>query len=748
LPIIDYRVASERQFPSASAAVLHKAKLIRDKFAPIGNVVWLVTHSEPDFDAFCSMYLARWVIAHPNPPIDWASYGLHADAWIDAPNARNIDWLDLDVRDVAAEHRWALLLASYVSMLESRRPVPCPRECALRSVLYAALRRGRDYLSETSGATEFFDEVRSCLQTQQRNPIYDSVLEGSTNFAPELSLLAYDGQAYLRDIQRARMSLVYLPESEAPSPDFFEHPKKLAPSDAFTEQQSLLAASFRTATDGIFLRDPDCTLFQEWVRDDLENSALGAGFEFVALAYSNRRPDSATNSSEYVFTIDPERANGRHLFTVWSRLQTEEFEALRGRQGLLRPELAFGDPNSRLLDSLLSDPWSGGQSRSSTIETPARGTHIGPSGTKGDLRDDPVAEAVRTELEAPLYVTTSPAEGPQFKVYDCAASLNKEDALPQELAFNTPLRVLSPGRDHFRFSTIALRADVPLSCDKAGGRLARQIGESLWHTLHPEMPGSIPDKFENHLVVRPDAIGVWSVAGIATAEKTVVGSAHRSLEENDKLRTFRALVALVRSIDQLASQWRSSSVSDLQQRYPGNRRSPKSERLEIASEGEALARQALELQHALALPEQELLRRFSQAIGFEQMVARLREVNQTIAEHLGQDEAAENKRRLEKRTSENARLRREMKWLQLLVVGFIALEVIGLILRNVELGIGGLETLAWLGGPLVMGFAAWLLQPWRATGILGQEDTQLKWILPLAAVVWLAVWLSQALHVR
>src|SRR5579871_2662708 len=340
LAIIDHVLAADQPFPSSSAAVLHKAKLIREKFAAIEDVVWLVTHREPDFDAFCSMYLARWLIADSRAETDWGSYGLDPNGWTESPGAGKIDWPDVDARGVAPEHRWAILLAAYASMLESRRPIPCPRQRALRSLLYAALKRGRDYLSEISGAFEFFEEVRSCLQTQQLNPVYDSVLEGSTNFAPELVMLDHEAQAYARDLQRARMSLVYLPESEAPSADFFEHPKNLAPSDAFTEQQLLLAASFRKPTDGIFLRDPECALFQEWARVDLDNSALHVGFEFTALAYSNRRPQNDVNPTAYIFAIDPERARGRHLFTVWSRLQTEEFEALRANQQRLGAELA------------------------------------------------------------------------------------------------------------------------------------------------------------------------------------------------------------------------------------------------------------------------------------------------------------------------------------------------------------------------------------------------------------------------
>src|SRR5215472_12844756 len=85
LVVLDHR-ASATQFPSATAAVLHKANRIRERFTQSTfEVIWLVTHQEPDFDAFCSMYLARWIIETPNLP-DFQPYGLHPNAWLDLPH--------------------------------------------------------------------------------------------------------------------------------------------------------------------------------------------------------------------------------------------------------------------------------------------------------------------------------------------------------------------------------------------------------------------------------------------------------------------------------------------------------------------------------------------------------------------------------------------------------------------------------------------------------------------------------------
>ena len=180
LAIIDHHFSGEGQFPSASAAVLHKAKLIRERFTQSpSDALWLVSHKEPDFDAFCSMYLARWIIESSDGVVEWESCGLHPDGWLDLPQRAKIDWFNPDVTGVPPEQRWPLLLASYASALDSRRPIACPRQRQLHSVLLAAQKRGRDYLSETSGATELFDEVRHALQDGKLNPLFDSVFERS-----------------------------------------------------------------------------------------------------------------------------------------------------------------------------------------------------------------------------------------------------------------------------------------------------------------------------------------------------------------------------------------------------------------------------------------------------------------------------------------------------------------------------------------------------------------------------------------
>jgi len=757
LAILDHHLSHEARFPSASAAVLHKAKLIRERFTRPADLLWLVTHKEPDFDAFCSMYLARWLIEDPAAAADWEVYGLHPDGWHGLAGGRKIDWFDPDLSGVPAEHRWPILLASYASRLEMRHHIACRRERSLRSVLYAALKRGRDYLNASSGATEFFDEVKAVLQEQQLNPAFDSVLENSARFAPELAMLDREGQAYPRDLQRARKALVYLPESEAPSPDFFQQPKasaaQLADDPEAGAAHLLLADTFRIPTDGIYLRDPECVLFREWARLDLENSALGAGFEFTAIAQSNGRRAAAVNHTEYAFSIDPERANGRHLYTVWSRLQTEEVEALRARRiagGFTLAGTHSSDTSAQhpgTLEALLADPWSGGQSQSSTmVDAPMRGTLVGPPGRRSDLRDDPIAEAVRTELENSIYSPASLIAGPQVAIFDFSGLRDRDDVQPRYFDLNAALKFPAAQPGYFRFARVGLRSDVPIGSDGLQGhRLVQQIGDTLWQALYPERPGEVPADFERNLIVSTDAVGVCSERGIAIAVKKLPPADSDRAEA--ELRRFASMVRFAGDVEELAAHLNAlkQEVDASTREY--SRTPRRSEARDLVASGEALVRRALQIQQTLTLPDHELLRRFAEAIGLERLISSLRDLNQVAAEHLRREEVVEETRRAEKRSEHVGHVQQKLKRLQVVVFGFIALVIVRMILRYAGLSGNEQQTLALFGAPLTLAGAAWILQPWkRRQGATPKADEGFDWILIVAALIWLVAWLAQVLR--
>jgi len=770
LVIIDHHFSGNGQFPSASAAVLHKAQLIRDRFVQHhGGVLWLVTHKQPDFDAFCSMYLARWIIEAPNAIVDWQSYGLHPDGWLDLPYTpipiSKIDWFNPDLNRLPAEHRWPLLLASFASALDSRRRISCPRQRALHSILCAAMKRGRDYLSETSGATEFFDQVRASLLQNHLNPIFDSVLEDSAVFAPELAMLDGEAEAYQRDVRRARKATVYLPQSEAPFPKFFKSPKQVAllqeqgKSQEVDAEHLLLADTFRIPTSGIYLRDPESLLFQEWARLDLENSALGAGFEFTAIAASSGRPAGTLNKSDYVFSIDPERANDRHLYTVWSRLQTKEVEALRRQEQPSDAPVAFHVTRSvdqrTAMGTLLADPWFGGpNSFGLAVRTPNPGTVIAPPGARSDLRDDAIVEEVRTELEGLVFSAESLVAGPQLTVVDFPAAKDHPNNAPRQFDLNAPLQIPPPPPNYFRFASIRLRADVPIfSGDNSGRGLAEQIGGTLWQVLYPERPGVEPPDFtERHLVVTSDCVGAWGDRGIAVAQKYFSGPGASSPADRQTpafREDFAGIVSLLRDIDQLAADAEllsSETPAHAARPSPDNDAAGPLEA--IVGRGEELTRRAAQVKHALTLPDRDLVRRFSDAIGIDQFLATLRDLNHTATEHLRRQQLAEQTRLTEERANIVAKLRSRLEWLEVFTVGFLAIAIIDAITRRVDLGNTLEDALLLLGGPVALGVVASILKPWKRKAAAAERPIDPPdWILIAVILACVAAWLAGLLGI-
>ncbi|HKD84685.1 MAG TPA: hypothetical protein VKB58_08050 [Terriglobales bacterium] len=746
LVVLDHR-ASATQFPSATAAVLHKANRIRERFTQSTfEVIWLVTHQEPDFDAFCSMYLARWIIESPDAALDWQSYGLNPDGWLDLADKPKIDWFHLDLNRVPKEHRWPMLLAAYASYLDGRRPISCPRQRALHSILWAAMKCGRDYLNESSGATEFFDEVRSCLLADELNPIFDSVLEGSTRFAPELAMLDREADLYPRDVQRARRSIVFLPEAEAPSAQFFKTPKEVLLQELEGRPQEvnaedlLLADTFRIPTDAIYLRDPECLLFEEWARLEIEDSALGAGFEFTAIAISGGRPDGAVNKSNYVFSIAPDRAKGRHLYTVWSRLQTKEVEARRTQQqsepmAELQPREA-----SAAAELVRADPWIGGQSSFGTlVRAPRRGTVIGPPGERNDLRDDPIVEEVRTELENAIYAAQSLVDGPQVTVVDFSSAPERDNRPPQQFDLNSPLQSAPPSEGYFRYAAVRLRADVQvLATTPAPLGLAKQIAETLWQVLYPEEPGAMPGDFaERHVHIAPDRVAVWSHRGIAIAQKS-------PLAESKDRDQFAAVMSLVREIARLREAV-AARPSDVGKRTTA--REDYGALKSAVADGEALRLRAAEIKHALTLPGNELLRSFSGEIGFEQLIAGLYELNQTAGENLRRREEAEARSR-DERLRHAAKLHTRLRWLQAFSIGLLVILVVDMMTATRELSSTAQRALSVFAGPTAVGLCAWMLKLRKPKPQLDKVNSAASSAL-LAVVIVAAflAWLVGLLHI-
>ncbi len=683
LAVIDHHFTREAQFPAASAAVLHKAKYLRNRFSDSHGVFWLVTHRQPDFDAFCSMYLARWILEDPAALVDWERFGLHPDGWMDSPEQPKINWFAPALSEVPAEYRWPLLMAGYASIVDNGKHFPCPRNRALHSILYAALQRGRDYLSETSGAKELFDEIRAAIRDRKRNPIFDSVLQDSREFAPELEMLDREVESYHRDLRRARRSIVYLQKASAPFATFFDKLKHVPLLDdhGAIRPEHLLADETRVPTDGIYLRDPECLLFKEWARLDLENSSLGRGFEFTAVAYSSGRPAGKLNQTDYFFAVDPERANGRHLYRVWARLQAKEVGALRSSGSTVPDKAARRNFEGRAgsLVKYFADPWFDGQNYLCTIvATPNQGTTIAAAGNDGGLNDDAVVELVRSEVEHSIYQTESGNESACVTVYDLSATRNDSDVAPSQYDIGQLQQIPPPAERRFRFARIPLRDDVPLSLAGHNG-LSQQIGETLWQVLYPDLRGARPHDFaQRNLVVAPRFVGVWGDRGIAIAHKASSGAhANTNGVSHDGSGTesdFIKIVGLARAIDQLIADGEGFAPEASSRDEADDSETRRAE--EIAARGEVLARTAAQIKHNLTLPHSDLLRRFYDATGIDELLSTLRDLNQNAAEFLRRRKMDEQASKTRESTETVAEVQTKLEYLEVFIVGVYALEML------------------------------------------------------------------------
>ena len=635
----------EGNFPSAAAAVLHHAAEISSAFRE-RDEIWIATHEEPDFDAFCASYLVRSLLLGElsGDAGEWRDLGLNPEGWEDLgegqggeAKGKRIDWFR---PRIAREdpRRWAVLLASYASCVDQGKTIRCERSRALHAVLYAGLVRGRDFTHD--GAAFFFERARKGIDHRELNPLIDPLFDSDGPFAPELELLSHESDRYLSDLARARRGLVTVPVASVPFADWFG---KLIGTDsppafegepgeeAFRvnpDHLALVPGGESRAVDAIYLRDPECILFKEWARQDFENSCLGKGFTFTAIAYSGEKPGAERgNPTDYYFALDPERADGAHLYTLWLALQLHEIESLDARSsGEAREEKAREGFVERAgnLGGWFKDPWFDGHNFQATIiATPTLGTAI-PAGRRPDLGDDPVVEVVVRVLEYSIFASESGKDGARVEVSDfsCASDGGESSrSFPVEDGISASLCPTC-----LRFVSAHLKSGVDLEVPGVGER----VGRLLWPFLEVEGVRGVPSDFlASHLCVHSDHVIVWNRRGAAIARVVPPGEGVADSPSPDSpeagLRSDLAgLASVTGDIQRLVADHKSGArgVGDL------------------IRDGQSILRQLAELKLAASIPEKRAFREILKRSGCDDSVAVVHALNVRAAED---DEAQRDK---------------------------------------------------------------------------------------------------------
>jgi hypothetical protein len=661
-PIFDHHFVTAGSAPCAAAAVLHRADALRARFRTSeAEVVWFVSHREPDFDGFAAMYLARWLIEE-DERFDWRAHGIDQSGWYDVvgENGRipRIDWFSPRVGAACPPSvGWAVQIAGYAACVDHARRTYCARNEALHSLLYAALARGRPYCDEENGALEFFEEVRARLSAGA-NPHYDSVLGESRRFAPELAMLRAENEHYERDLARARTAIVFVPVA----PPEFEVAYARATAeplrDPGEEKPSALSRGARRAADAVYLRDPECLLFKEWARIDERNSSLGQGFTFTCIATG--AGDGAP--PKYYLALDPDPSGGFHLYPLWERLQRAEVAALRGAGTDLRgrpPRTGF-EARAGGQGALFADPWyDGGNYKCTIVVSPNAGSAIGPPGTRADLLDDPVAALVRDELESWAY----------------AGEMLRRDE--PSIASGTSTGGAGE-RAAYRFARIELNDAVDVLHDA----LAAQVATRLWCELFDAPDTEIaPELMRTHVFRRNGLLAVWGRRGVAVAHAAASRDAADRLEHQ-----FAEMVELARGLDEVSG----ANAGDLPDRVKA---------------GEALMRRMGRLRRELAAADGEVIEGFIDDAGFERVLDTFRDVNRAETLALQTEQVIEHARVV-------ADVQVKVEWLELLFVAIYATEV-GHIISD-ALAPKYALVFTMLCSVIATAGAAWYLRPWES----------------------------------
>jgi hypothetical protein len=248
--------------------------------------------------------------------------------------------------------------------------------------------------------------------------------------------------------------------------------------------------------------------------------------------------------------------------------------------------------------------------------------------------------------------------------------------------------------------------------------LSEQIGETLWQVLYPDLKGAKPHDFaQRNLVVAPRFVGVWGDRGIAIAYKpkpqTTGTTAELQQDDNGTERDFIKIVGLARAIDQLIADGEGLARENHSAPHGEDDDPTTGQAEEIAARGEVLARTVAQIKHNLTLPHSDLLRRFYDATGIDELLSTLRDLNQNAAEYLRRRKMDEQASKTRESTETVAEVQTKLEYLEVFIVGVYALEMLDTTTKYLEGSDKVKGILVITGGLGFLIVTAAMLVPWN-----------------------------------
>ena len=103
---------------------------------------------------------------------------------------------------------------------------------------------------------------------------------------------------------------------------------------------------------------------------------------------------------------------------------------------------------------------------------------------------------------------------------------------------------------------------------------------------------------------------------------------------------------------------------------------------------------------------------------------------------------------MEEREAVIAKLRSRLGWLEVFIVGFLAIEIIEAIARHLDLGNTLEDALLLLGGPVFLGLTAWIVKPWKRKSEVTDDARGISLTILVAVIAACVIaWLAGLLHI-